>query len=259
MATAKKSQKKAPGRPKKSEDEKLEQFSIRLTPKLKFGLELLARAQNRSLSQAVEWALQVGLNSYRVNNEWDDVAGLLDKAWAQDAEFDRLYTIYISAPHLLTFEDRAACEVVEQSIEMEMSDEGLRAKAIADDWQADKYRDDAEFEKLSAQERQRKEIFKGFVRAYWPQLKKAAIEHVSSGKSLRNVRLSRLLGLSGTSGFDEFALMLAATEFANGSLKPDDFPHRVTELDNSLPWSRSLNRATEAELSAINPAEKPKA
>ncbi|MBK9656910.1 MAG: ribbon-helix-helix protein, CopG family [Rhodanobacteraceae bacterium] len=54
-------EKKLTGRPRRNPDEVLGQLTIRLSSKLKFGLELLARAQHRSLSQAVEWALQAGL------------------------------------------------------------------------------------------------------------------------------------------------------------------------------------------------------
>ena len=244
----KRATKKAPGRPKKAPDEKLEQFSIRLAPKLKFGLELLARAQNRSLSQAVEWALQVGLNSYRVNNEWQNVAGLLEKAWEHESEFDRLYTIYLSAPHLLSFEDRSACEVVDQSFEMEMANAYLRAQANSEE----------ERDKLSEQERWRLRILKGFVNAYWSPLKASAVEHVSNGKPLNGVVLHRLLGLSWEGRIDDFASMLAATEFANGTLSEDSYPERVMELNGSLPWSRNFRGSSSVASPAKAKSEKPK-
>jgi len=122
--------KKAPGRPKKAPGEKLEQFSVRLPPKLKFGLDLLRRVQGgRSLSQVLEWALQVGLrnaivtDSYRVprdreRSEPETVGELTDALWSIENDKERLVTLWRRAPTLVDFEDRGICELVYNSKEL---------------------------------------------------------------------------------------------------------------------------------------------
>jgi hypothetical protein len=235
------------GRPPRSPGEKLDQFSIRLTPKLKFGLELLARAQNRSLSQAVEWALQVGLNSYRINNDWENVAGLLDAVWASEDPFDRVNTIYGAAPNLLSFDDRAACEVVERSREWELAHEYLGTAKYATPLEVI----DA-VERREQIQKQRIEIFYNFVRSFWHMLRPAAIEHVTAGKSPENVNLMRLIGFAIPDiGIDEFARMQAYTELAKGTIEQKDVSVRVLELDSQFVWSRNRGKWNAEEIQRI--------
>jgi len=54
------------GRPKKEASDRLPQFSIRLSPKAKVGLHMLARSRDSSLSQAVEFAVMQALRSNSV-------------------------------------------------------------------------------------------------------------------------------------------------------------------------------------------------
>lgn len=125
MATKNASVKKRPGRPRKAPEEKLEQFSIRLPPKLKLGLELLARAQHRSLSQAVEWALNAGLSKYQLNNNsyYASLSSLLDDVWDFTPAKGAL-TMLLHAPELMTYQDRIAAELVEYSVEMQALEQG---------------------------------------------------------------------------------------------------------------------------------------
>lgn len=249
----KKAAKKAAGRPPKNPGDKLEQFSIRLTPKLKFGLELLARAQNRSLSQAVEWALQVGLNSYRVNNEGENVADLLDSAWTHEHPFDRLYSIYNSAPNLLTFDDRAACELVENSMEMNLANEYLGIAAIAEHMRAPNEAaiNGDELKKSEVTRKHRLNIAKGFVRAFWEKIRGEAIEHVNSGKLLEGVSIHKLIGVKLPGGIDMFAVMQALTDYKNGELDSSDVVRRIIDLDNDLSWSNNYKKRTHDELEAL--------
>lgn len=106
-----------PGRPKKPESEKLEQFSIRLPPKLKYGLELLARLQGRSLSQSVEWALQHALANVKVT-DGIDLWFSLSTAWDLRG-WRRIYWLYESNPILVSFEERHACALVVGSLEFD--------------------------------------------------------------------------------------------------------------------------------------------
>jgi hypothetical protein len=108
-----------PGRPKKPEGEKLEQFSIRLPPKLKLGLELLSRVQSRSLSQCLEWSLLQALMSAHVPGDPQARALLevADVAQRKAAGFFRAHYLYQVNPVLVPFDERHAIELVLNSKE----------------------------------------------------------------------------------------------------------------------------------------------
>ena len=79
-------------------DIKSNSLTVRLEPKLRYGLELLARKQRRNLSGVVEWALLCQINSK------DDGIDL-EKLWDVD-EVGRINCLSKYAPELLTFEER---------------------------------------------------------------------------------------------------------------------------------------------------------
>lgn len=181
MATTKKSVKKMPGRPRKAPEDKLEQFSVRLPPKLKFGLELLARAQHRSLSQAVEWAVQVGLNSFEADRDGTTLGRVLDEAWSKESEAERLLAIYRRAPMLLSFEDAATCELLARSRDLEAMWAELEA------------------EHASSEGRQAREValessYWRTVLAHWKELQQYAIEEANAGRSLQDHSIALRLG-----------------------------------------------------------------
>lgn len=128
MATSK----RPPGRPKKPPADKLEQFSIRLPPNLKFGLELLANHQKRSLSEVIQWALRVGLASWQIANGVK-LGDVLERLWDLPEGADRILAVYEIDPALLTFDDRIAAELVIYSMERVQIEEehsrGVRAAA----------------------------------------------------------------------------------------------------------------------------------
>lgn len=110
--------KKKRGPPPKPPGQKAEQLTIRLTPKLKYGLELLSRAQRgRSLSQVVEWAIQRGLNSVEVANE-TSLGKVLDTCWALNTEWERLLTLSKLAPELLDFDELNVLDAVSSNPEL---------------------------------------------------------------------------------------------------------------------------------------------
>lgn len=113
------------GRKAKPAAEKPTQLTIRMPPKLKLGLELLARAQHRSLSQAVEWALNAGLSKFQLANDgyYSSLAALLDDLWDFTPP-QRAATLLIHAPELLSYEDRIAAELVEYSLERQSIEHG---------------------------------------------------------------------------------------------------------------------------------------
>ena len=105
--------KRKPGR-KKDGGDKLEQFSIRLQPKLKFGLNVLAQMQGRSLSQAIEWALQASLAHVDVTDELT-LWSVIETAWERPEGWQRTFDLYQYDRALVSFEERHACAVVEES------------------------------------------------------------------------------------------------------------------------------------------------
>lgn len=165
--------KRAPGRPRKSADEQLEQFSIRLTPRLKLGLEMLAKVQGRSLSQAVEWAIKVGLNTQRLppNDKYMFLGELLDDLADRD-EFKRLLTLYLHAPSLMSFEEAAAMQFVNESYEWNQACEADRPG------EGDEHR----------------MRYYEYAHQHWPSIKAEAARKAENGESLTNGFIGLLTG-----------------------------------------------------------------
>jgi len=220
--------KKRGGRPPKPAAEKLDQFSIRLPPKLKLGLELLARAQGRSLSQAIEWALQVGLNNYRASPQ-KTVAEILDEIWDLPTDEHRHLAIWHIAPTLLPFEIRAACELISNSREGKQVAQELPAtRAPKQDRSGHDWRWIAR--------KQKRDIVYDFAHRHFKQITATAANLTSAGKSLSNVSLVDLVGLQRVNDADDFGLMQANSEFLNGDLTEDKVPARVKELSLDYMW-----------------------
>lgn len=181
------------GRPRRDADgDSLEKLTIRLTPKLKLGLDLLARAQHRSLSQAVEWALQVGLNNYEVgtlSGAMDSIGTILDKAWPLEEEGARVWKIYNLAPSLLTFEEAKACELIEKSYERQLAVDYVSETLKGSNFDAD------DFQNARDQESVMFETFYRFAALTWPAIKEIATERANAGKSMSGVFLLKALGL----------------------------------------------------------------
>jgi len=98
---------------------KAESITVRLDPKTRYGLELLARKQRRNLSSVVEWALQKAIN--------DPDQGLIEKSVinGQDLNYlnmlwdveeaDRHYLMAVWRQDWLTFEEEKLIKVVIES------------------------------------------------------------------------------------------------------------------------------------------------
>lgn len=85
-------------------------LGVRISPKTQYGLRLLARVQDKSISDAVEWAINLAMRSTRIGAGLDEtrLAKVVDRVWAMPTEAQRIYELYTSAPELLTFDERAA-------------------------------------------------------------------------------------------------------------------------------------------------------
>ncbi|MCI5049075.1 MAG: hypothetical protein MRY32_01910 [Rickettsiales bacterium] len=81
-----------------------ETVTVRLDPKLKYGLELLARKQYRSVSSVVEWLVN---NAIRTSEELPDI----DYIW-DIGEADRLINLAFADETMLTFEEQLIWKVI---------------------------------------------------------------------------------------------------------------------------------------------------
>ena len=103
---------------KAASQSKAESLTVRLDPKIRYGLDLLARKQRRNLSSVVEWALQKAIN--------DPEEGLIEKhkdgseshllhlLWDVE-EADRSYQLATVRPDLMTFEEEKLVKTVVES------------------------------------------------------------------------------------------------------------------------------------------------
>ena len=90
-----------------------EVITVRLDPKLRFGADLAARKQRRTLSSFVEWAVEKALEevevdistSGEVHAKTVNAAAALDSIWdVEDA--DRFAKMAFRAPELLNYEEQ---------------------------------------------------------------------------------------------------------------------------------------------------------
>src|SRR6478735_8653941 len=94
-----------------------ETVTVRLDPKLNYLCELAARAQRRTKSSFIEWAVEQSLSQTAVpgaadwNGDAQSVAELADSLWDVD-EPDRLANIAFAAPTLMTHEEQVLWKVL---------------------------------------------------------------------------------------------------------------------------------------------------
>jgi hypothetical protein len=91
----------------------LEQLTVRLEKKWRFGIELMSRANHQSLGQAVEWAIKVACNTVKVNSV-GTLSRLVDTVWTS-AGFELLWRLWELEPNLLTLEERSIIRLVKQA------------------------------------------------------------------------------------------------------------------------------------------------
>jgi len=99
------------GKPKRSET-----VSIRLDPRLNYLCELAARSQRRTKSSFIEAAIDEKIQSMHINN-WRDMDDNLtigdrsDYLW-HVREPERIVSLGLAAPHLMTFEEQQIWAVI---------------------------------------------------------------------------------------------------------------------------------------------------
>jgi hypothetical protein len=97
-----------------------EVISVRLDPKLRFGAELAARTQRRTLSSLIEWAVEFALKTIKMRdprffNDPDiTLSEALDLVWDVD-ETDRFLKLAMYYPELLTFEEQVLWKLIREN------------------------------------------------------------------------------------------------------------------------------------------------
>ncbi len=134
-------------KPKKSGSAKTESVTIRLNPRLRFGLELLARKQRRSTTSVIEWAIDQALEreDFSINNESASGVDATNNIW-DVFDSDRLVKLAIYYPQLLTYEEEVTWKIIRE---------------IKEFWygNGDYYEDGCDFQT---------------IRKFWPEIKAVA-------------------------------------------------------------------------------------
>ena len=201
--------KKAPAKRgrKPSADGRMDQLTVRLPPSLKLGLEYLATHQKRSLSEAMQWAVRVGLNSWSVTRSltMGDVLEQLSKC---DTEAQRVLAAYNIEPSLLGFEDRAAAQLVLESYELAELERRFTQAIVnvgrdPEDAKAKKL-EETSFKKAQAWKDNAEMWIERFVVVHWLALKEFAAKLQNSGKPLSDQSLIVAANVPSPRGMDIF-------------------------------------------------------
>lgn len=112
--------------------------SMRLDPRIHFGLTLLARKRCTTLTGVVEWAAAraiadalEGLIERRGNRS----VNILDETWDTD-EADRFVKLAQGFPSLLRFEEDRLWKAIRENPELWTEKSGARIRDIRDRWPA---------------------------------------------------------------------------------------------------------------------------
>lgn len=119
---------------KKPVPKKTETLTLRLDPKMKFAIELLARDQKRTLAGVIEWAVQKALNGQEVTTGTGKgtLQQLVDRVWSPD-DLERIIYLGAYAEHLLNHEESCQWQVIKSNpvlFKIHESDDFGRIKAF---------------------------------------------------------------------------------------------------------------------------------
>lgn len=176
--------KKMKGRKPKEGPSGFSPLTIRLPDKTRFALELLAKEQARSLSQAVEWALNVGVRAQRIEHAAGgtrsiSIGELAEVLWEADGP-GRVLHLFEMAPHLLGFDDRCIAELVGTARENRGEQSLLLGSYV-----------DKNPDEVSSLKRVRRYV--DFVKKHWDELREIAVDLGNSGEELRGLSLFEVL------------------------------------------------------------------
>ncbi len=125
-----------------------ETATVRFDPRLRYLAELAAKAQRRTFSSFVEWAVEQALQNVTLDPAIDDkssasakpsVAAMADKLWDVDP-FDRLDRLAHTYPHLLTYDDQRLLKLIYESDVLSVASgpngkRGFSSRLIRENWE----------------------------------------------------------------------------------------------------------------------------
>lgn len=101
-------------RVKEASKRKSDALSIRIDPRLKFGLEIASRLQRRPVTGVVEWAISEALGNEFLLDEAENrftVSQAASQLWSEN-EIERLLGFWFNFPQLLTYEESRLVNVL---------------------------------------------------------------------------------------------------------------------------------------------------
>lgn len=126
--------------PKKMPDRKTDALSIRIDPRLRFGLELLARKQRRSVTGVVEWSIDQALGTeaaeYRSNGEPVTFTEVVKAIWNPN-EVERLAGLATTFPDLMTYDETRMWAVIQSTMGLWLPSKSrtLDANIVVNQWE----------------------------------------------------------------------------------------------------------------------------
>ncbi|QXG29085.1 hypothetical protein [Pseudomonas viridiflava] len=103
-------------RPKKAEQSTVN-VSLRIDPKIRYAIELLAREQKRSITGVIEWSVMQALNAQEVKTPAGNTLTLyelMDLTWSPD-EAERITALGVFSPHTLNHEENCIWTLIKSS------------------------------------------------------------------------------------------------------------------------------------------------
>jgi hypothetical protein len=93
---------------------KADTITVRLSPRIKYGLELLSRMQHRTLSDVVNWAIESIMRD-RQRGLFDKETGvnMLEQAWEPHLA-DRIIKLAVLYPNLLNYEEELLWKLIQE-------------------------------------------------------------------------------------------------------------------------------------------------
>jgi len=88
--------------------------TVRLDPKLRFGAELAARKQRRTLSSFIEWAIEKAIEDVSVDNKYK-ASGAMNLSWDVE-EADRFVKFALHFPELLNFREEQIWKLIKEHV-----------------------------------------------------------------------------------------------------------------------------------------------
>ncbi|MBF0448199.1 MAG: hypothetical protein HQL67_08375 [Magnetococcales bacterium] len=127
------------GRAKKGTRTTRESLTLRFDPKTRYGLELLARRQHRTVSAVVEWAVGMALHhdseGLIFNSGGQKPELLLDKVW-DVSEPDRLIRLAETFPDLLSYDEGWIWKILNETTNQTKNPDGSwNMELIRNDWE----------------------------------------------------------------------------------------------------------------------------